>query len=242
MFVCRTLVSDMHMSASNENVEHTTSGSPAGGTQTTKAVRRTSFRDSILAEANREEHGAGAGGGGEKPARRGSVSGGESPSDVKRQLLVERSNYEKLMVQMLVLTNDLNEREDQIIAMKKREAAFEEQLASKEKMYEQDAKVRMQLGKRLEDVLMDKEEIKDELDNLKVIHFSGLCLPDTHFSFSAPPVNCCHPIRPPAVYCYLSSFFTSDFLLYVCVHRVGATRDDSKWLEIENESRNCCSN
>lgn len=156
----------MHMSATNENVALTTKDGPAGGAQTsTSKVRRTSFRDSIVAEANKEELGAGAGSG-DKPARRTSING-ESTTEVKRQLLVERSNYEKLMVQMLVLTNDLNEREDQIIAMKKREAAFEEQLASKEKMYEQDAKVRMQLGKRLEDVLMDKEEIKDELDNLK---------------------------------------------------------------------------
>lgn len=89
-------------------------------------------------------------------------------TEVKRQLLVERTNYERLMVQMLVLTNDLNEREDQIIALKKREAAFQDTLANKERMYEQDAMVRMQLGKRLEQVLMDKEEIKDELDNLKV--------------------------------------------------------------------------
>lgn len=69
---------------------------------------------------------------------------------------------------MLVLTNDLNEREDQLIAMKKREEAYLEQLANKDRMYEQDAMVRMQLGKRLEQVLMDKEEIKDELDDLKV--------------------------------------------------------------------------
>jgi hypothetical protein len=68
---------------------------------------------------------------------------------------------------MLVLTTDLNEREDQVTAMKKREAAYEEQLANKERLYEQDAMVRMQLGKRLEQVLMDKEEIKDELDMLK---------------------------------------------------------------------------
>ena len=95
-------------------------------------------------------------------------------SEVKRQLLVERSNYEKLMVQMLVLTNDLNEREDQIIAMKKREEAYIEQLASKDRMYEQDAMVRMQLGKRLEQVLMDKEEVKDELDSLKVSFISLL--------------------------------------------------------------------
>jgi uncharacterized coiled-coil protein SlyX len=96
---------------------------------------------------------------------------GQSITDVKKQLVVERTNYEKLMVQMLVLTNDLNEREDQIIAMKKREEAYIEQLASKDRMYEQDAMVRMQLGKRLEQVLMDKEEVKDELDNLKVGSF-----------------------------------------------------------------------
>lgn len=68
----------------------------------------------------------------------------------------------------LALTNDLNEREDQIIVLKKREAALEDNLKMKEKMYAQDAQVRLQLGKRLEQVLMDKEEIKDELDSLKV--------------------------------------------------------------------------
>lgn len=70
-------------------------------------------------------------------------------------------------LQTLALTNDLNDREDQIIALKKREAALEENLKMKEKMYAQDAQVRLQLGKRLEQVLMDKEEIKDELDSLK---------------------------------------------------------------------------
>jgi hypothetical protein len=158
----RSLVSDMHISATNENVE---SSSPSGKQKPTR--RRSSFRDSIIAQATLEEAKGSTGG----AVRRGSLTGGnltgESDSDMKRQLLVERTNYEKLMVQMLVLTNDLNEREDQIIAMKKREEAFQEQLASKEKMYEQDAKVRMQLGKCLEDVFMDKEEIKDELDNLK---------------------------------------------------------------------------
>ena len=74
-----------------------------------------------------------------------------------------------LCTKTLALTNDLNEREDQIIVLKKREAALEENLKMKEKMYAQDAQVRLQLGKRLEQVLMDKEEIKDELDSLKVV-------------------------------------------------------------------------
>jgi hypothetical protein len=115
-------------------------------------------------------------------------------AEVRRQLLVERSNYEKLMVQMLVLTNDLNEREDQLISMKKREEAYLEQLASKDRMYEQDAMVRMQLGKRLEQVLMDKEEIKDELDDLKVLHTPSLPLslspsPSLSLSHLAPALS-----------------------------------------------------
>ncbi len=91
----------------------------------------------------------------------------ELAEEARRQLGAEREKYERLMVQMVVLNNDLNEREDQIIVLKKREAAFEEQLRAKDKMYEQDAMVRMQLGKRLEQVLMDKEEITDELDMLR---------------------------------------------------------------------------
>jgi hypothetical protein len=87
--------------------------------------------------------------------------------ELKRCLMAENEKYERLMMQTLAMTNDLNEREDQIIALKKREAALEENLKIRERMYAQDAQVRLQLGKRLEQVLMDKEEIKDELDNLK---------------------------------------------------------------------------
>jgi ABC-type uncharacterized transport system ATPase subunit len=87
--------------------------------------------------------------------------------ELKRALTAENEKYERLMMQTLAMTNDLNEREDQIIALKKREAALEENLKIRERMYAQDAQVRLQLGKRLEQVLMDKEEIKDELDNLK---------------------------------------------------------------------------
>jgi len=181
----RTLVSDMQLNATNEDITAT-----PGKTE----HRRASFKDGVMAEAaaivaakeqnhpgtnlaTRKSRRASLGSHGTAtrhepetqyttPPKDADVSG-QAVSEVKRQLLVERTNYEKLMVQMLVLTNDLNEREDQIIAMKKREDALVEQLASKERMYEQDAMVRMQLGKRLEQVLMDKEEIKDELDNLK---------------------------------------------------------------------------
>ena len=87
--------------------------------------------------------------------------------DLKKQLLIERSNYERLMVQMLSVTNDLNDREDVIIRHKSRESELSQALVAKERLYEQDVMVRMQLGKRLEQVLIDKEEAYEQIEMLK---------------------------------------------------------------------------
>jgi hypothetical protein len=48
-----------------------------------------------------------------------------------------------------------------------REASLIDQLAAKEKVHDQDALVRLQLGKRLEQVLLDKEEAYQELEGFK---------------------------------------------------------------------------
>jgi hypothetical protein len=87
-----------------------------------------------------------------------------NPSALKKQLLNERANHERMMVQMLMLTNDLNERDEQIADLKQREAALQQALADRERQHESDAMVRLQLGKRLEQVLMDKEEAMDQLE------------------------------------------------------------------------------
>jgi myosin-5 len=87
--------------------------------------------------------------------------------DVKKQLLLERVNYERLMMQSMNLTNDITDRESHLVAAKSREADLKKSLLAKEKMYEQDAIMRMQLGKRLEQVLMDKEEACEQLEILK---------------------------------------------------------------------------
>lgn len=71
-------------------------------------------------------------------------------------------------LQIISLTNDLLEREEQIVMFKKREAEFTKAIIEKDKMYEQDAMVRMQLGKRLEQVLMDKEDAVEQMDLLRV--------------------------------------------------------------------------
>jgi hypothetical protein len=80
-----------------------------------------------------------------------------------------------MMVQMLMLTNDLNDRDEQINVLRGREAGLQQQYSQKEKMWEQDALVRMQLGKKLEQILMDKEDLQEENEMLHV-RMRGLAL------------------------------------------------------------------
>jgi hypothetical protein len=71
---------------------------------------------------------------------------------------------------MMMLTNDLNDRDEQIAALRQRETLLQQTYSQKEKMWEQDALVRMQLGKKLEQVLMDKEELQEENEMLHVCY------------------------------------------------------------------------
>jgi hypothetical protein len=103
---------------------------------------------------------------------------------IKRQLFDEKEKHERMTIQaysalvlysfcqlisqMLILTNDLNERDEQIAALKRKEEQFEQMLVDRDNMFKQDAMVRMQLGKRLEQVLMDKEEAMEQLELMKV--------------------------------------------------------------------------
>ena len=69
------------------------------------------------------------------------------------------------------MTNELLEREEQIQELKRRDAEYSQKIATKDKLYEQDAVIRMQLGKRLEQVIMDKEDAMEQIEFYKVIIF-----------------------------------------------------------------------
>ena len=66
------------------------------------------------------------------------------------------------------MTNELAERDEQINELMKAKQDFENKLKEKENMMKQDNMARLQLGKRLEQVLMDKEEALEQLEQLKV--------------------------------------------------------------------------
>lgn len=143
--------------------------------------RRLSVREQVLEEtaSNQRRPSAGPSTAGGANSSGGTVGGGSAAStaysdEMRNQLAVERSIVENMKIQMMLLSNDLNERDSQIRSMKHKEEQYEQTLTDRENMFKQDAMVRMQLGKRLEQILMDKEEameqmelLKDQVDNLK---------------------------------------------------------------------------
>lgn len=72
------------------------------------------------------------------------------------------------ITQIFALTNDLNDKDDVIVKLKREVAALERAVYVKEREHEQDSIVKVQLGKRLEQVLLDKEEAYEELEQLQV--------------------------------------------------------------------------
>lgn len=172
----RSLISSCSMKTSLSPAATGSTG-VASGSAERRATRKLSLRDTVLQET--------ISGGSAPPSATASPAPDPDPQasppidypedivaiktvpDLKKQLLIERCNYERLMVQMLSVTNDLNDREDVIIRYKSRENELSQALAAKDRMYEQDVMVRMQLGKRLEQVLIDKEEAYEQIEMLK---------------------------------------------------------------------------
>jgi len=116
------------------------------------------------------------------------TSGQQQQHQLRGQLQDERQSYERLRTQTLLLTNELQERDDEIASLKKREQVYEQTLKAKEKMYDQDVHVRMQLGKRLESVLLDKEELSETIESLtEQLRQQSLQLSQLQASLPPPP-------------------------------------------------------
>ena len=79
-------------------------------------------------------------------------------------------------MQIFALTNDLNDKDDVIVKLKREVAALERAVYVKEREHEQDSIVKVQLGKRLEQVLLDKEEAYEELEQLQVQYGQCVCM------------------------------------------------------------------
>ena len=66
------------------------------------------------------------------------------------------------------MSNELNEKDQLIIAAKKREETLAQLLKSKEKIFEQDASARVQLGQKIQALFIEKEDALEQVDHYMV--------------------------------------------------------------------------
>jgi hypothetical protein len=80
--------------------------------------------------------------------------------DVNTQLSKERSNYERLMIQLLQSSFDLAGKEEELAKLKKKLTESEKGIGRV------DDKVLMQLSKKLETLLIDNEDLREQNERL----------------------------------------------------------------------------
>ena len=150
----------------------------AAGQGGQRTSRRMTLRETALTSSRNRGHsnveGAAytAGNGGATP-RKGALPVGNKAieasvaADASSSAQDLRVEVARVRAQNLTFMNELNERNAEIAAFKKREEVLEATLKAKEKVYEQDIEVRMKLGRRLEQIFLDKEEVTEELYEVK---------------------------------------------------------------------------
>uniref|UniRef100_A0A7S2H2U5 Uncharacterized protein n=1 Tax=Helicotheca tamesis TaxID=374047 RepID=A0A7S2H2U5_9STRA len=87
-------------------------------------------------------------------------------SEVHDAIDKEREHYDRLLLMMLQGTADLKEKEDDLLLMRSKLESVSKESAAKDKVQANDSKLIMQLSKKLETLLMDNEDLRDQNDRL----------------------------------------------------------------------------
>lgn len=86
---------------------------------------------------------------------------------LQKSLQEEKEALQKTKLQIVLMNNDLAEKDEAISQLRKNLQESELKLREKDNLMKQDTMVRLQLGKRLEQVLIDKEEALEQLEQLR---------------------------------------------------------------------------
>ena len=78
----------------------------------------------------------------------------------------EREAYDRLLLLLLQGQEDLKEKEDDLLSMRARLDAVADESDEKDRVQANDSKLIMQLSKKLETLLMDNEDLRDQNDRL----------------------------------------------------------------------------
>jgi hypothetical protein len=78
----------------------------------------------------------------------------------------ERETYDRLLLLMLQGSSDLKEKEDELLMLRGKLESVSSESAEKDRVQANDSKLIMQLSKKLETLLMDNEDLRDQNDRL----------------------------------------------------------------------------
>jgi len=78
----------------------------------------------------------------------------------------ERESYDRLILMLLQGSSDLNEKEEELLALRGKVHQSMAECAEKDKTQANDSKLIMQLSKKLETLLMENEDLRDNNDRL----------------------------------------------------------------------------
>ena len=87
-------------------------------------------------------------------------------SMVQNEINKERENYDRLLIMLLSGNADVKDKEDEILTLRGKLDGVNEEMKEKKRTQESDSKLIMQLSKKLEMLLMDNEELRDQNDRL----------------------------------------------------------------------------
>lgn len=85
---------------------------------------------------------------------------------VHKVLNREREAYDRILLMLLQGFEDLKEKEDESLSLRKKLESVVEESSEKDRVQANDSKLIMQLSKKLETLLMDNEDLRDQNDRL----------------------------------------------------------------------------
>jgi hypothetical protein len=87
----------------------------------------------------------------------------------------EREAYDRILLMLLQGYEDLKEREDELLKLRSRLENVMEESSEKDRVQANDSKLIMQLSKKLETLLMDNEDLRDQNDRLNTRLIAAEC-------------------------------------------------------------------
>ncbi|CAB9525821.1 Unconventional myosin-Ic [Seminavis robusta] len=87
-------------------------------------------------------------------------------SAVNQVINKEREAYDRILLMLLQGSEDLKDKEDELLSLRSKLESVVQESAEKDRVQANDSKLIMQLSKKLETLLMDNEDLRDQNDRL----------------------------------------------------------------------------